>query len=114
MRAGFFSVLTLALCLPAAGATFGTVVVIGGHASDMKSHDVLLFPTLIVPIVSGRSLRGNRPLRQGSGRAAQKRSWRSGPGGPVLEVQKWSVKMALPDRRGTISANWPPLAFAPL
>ncbi len=35
MRAGFFSVLTLALCLPAAGATFGTVVVIGGHASDL-------------------------------------------------------------------------------
>jgi len=34
MRVGFFSVLAFASCFQAAGATFGTVVVIGGHASD--------------------------------------------------------------------------------
>ncbi|HYL37642.1 MAG TPA: hypothetical protein VEV17_17135 [Bryobacteraceae bacterium] len=35
MRAGFVTVLPVLLSLPAAAATFGTVVVIGGHASDI-------------------------------------------------------------------------------
>lgn len=35
MRALFLNTLPLILCVQAAGATFGTVVVIGGHASDL-------------------------------------------------------------------------------
>lgn len=35
MRAGLFTTLVIALSFPVAAATFGTVVVIGGHASDL-------------------------------------------------------------------------------